>query len=105
MAKLAGPNCRAASKELNTNTGWSPRCHVSVTDSRGYHPEWTSAMRASASVTAARVARSEAFWRERGLHGTIDRQQFLRGQDAPGQRHKQGGEHPGRRSETVSHPA
>ena len=60
--ELAGPNSRAASKELNTNTGWSPRCHVSVTDTRGYHPAWTSAMRASASVTAARVARSEAFW-------------------------------------------
>jgi hypothetical protein len=62
MAKLAGPNSRAASRELNTNTGWSPRCHVSVTDTRGNHPERTSAMRASASATAVRAARSEAFW-------------------------------------------
>ena len=61
MAKLAAVKLRWARSDPNTNTGWFPRCHVSVRSRRGSQPALACLARSDASRWAAAAARVAGF--------------------------------------------
>ena len=61
IAKFAAANRRAERSELKTKTGWSPRCHDSLTEMVGNHRERASVTCAASAADAEPADRSEPF--------------------------------------------